>query len=154
LEAARQLIWFVDSQGLVTKSRVNLEEHKQHYAHDTSQLHSTEEGTVRCCDHYQIRTRLVDSCARPTVVTLLDAVKFVKPTALIGVSAQGGAFNEDVCREMAKNDARPVIFALSNPTTKAECTAVQAYTWTDGRQCYMHWLLHASFTLTDSHLIP
>jgi len=110
LEAARQLIWFVDSQGLVTKSRVNLEEHKQHYAHDTSQLHSTEE-----------------------VVTLLDAVKFVKPTALIGVSAQGGAFTEDVCREMAKNDARPVIFALSNPTTKAECTAVQAYTWTDGR---------------------
>jgi len=46
LEAARQLIWFVDSQGLVTKSRVNLEEHKQHYAHDTSQLHSTEEGKV------------------------------------------------------------------------------------------------------------
>ena len=64
---------------------------------------------------------------------LLDVAKKYKPTILLGVTAVGGLFTEDLIREMASNVERPIIFPLSNPTTKAECTAEQAYEWTDGR---------------------
>ena len=60
----------------------------------------------------------------------------LRPTVLIGASAQRGVFSEQVCRAMAVNAERPVIFALSNPTDKAECTAEEAYRWTDGRALY------------------
>ena len=63
-------------------------------------------------------------------------VRQIKASVLIGASAQRGAFNEAVCRAMAANTAKPVIFALSNPTDKAECTAAEAYTWTDGRALF------------------
>jgi malate dehydrogenase (oxaloacetate-decarboxylating)(NADP+) len=64
---------------------------------------------------------------------LLDVIKKYKPTILVGVTAVGGLFTEDIVREMGAQSARPIIFPLSNPTTKAECTAEQAYEWTDGR---------------------
>jgi malate dehydrogenase (oxaloacetate-decarboxylating)(NADP+) len=63
---------------------------------------------------------------------LVDAILRIKPTALIGVSAQGGAFTKTVVEEMSKLNEVPVIFALSNPTSKAECTALEAYAWTNG----------------------
>ena len=62
-----------------------------------------------------------------------QAIRQLKPTCIIGVSAQGGAFTEDVVKAMCEVNARPMIFALSNPTSKAECTAKQAYTWSDGK---------------------
>jgi len=68
--------------------------------------------------------------------SLLEAVQKLRPTVLIGASAQRGVFSEQVCRAMAVNAERPVIFALSNPTDKAECTAEEAYRWTDGRALY------------------
>ena len=64
---------------------------------------------------------------------LKEVVKKHKATMLLGVTAVGGLFTEDVIREMAANVAQPIIFPLSNPTTRAECTAEQAYEWTEGR---------------------
>lgn len=64
---------------------------------------------------------------------LLDVVKKYEPTILIGVTAVGGLFSGELIREMSARCERPIIFPLSNPTTKTECTAEQAYEWTDGR---------------------
>lgn len=106
-ESARQKCWFVDSQGLVVKSRSNLAEHKLPYAHDHEFLPD-----------------------------LLSAIRAIKPTALIGVSGQGNTFTQPMVEAMAELNERPMIFALSNPTSKAECTAEQAYTWTNGRAIF------------------
>ena len=100
-------IWFVDSKGLVVKARNDLADHKQAFAHDHDPL-----------------------------PTLSATVKALQPTTLIGVSGQAGAFTEPVLREMASINERPIIFALSNPTSKSECTAEQAYTWTEGRAVF------------------
>ena len=66
-------------------------------------------------------------------LSLLGVVEKYKPTILVGVTAVGGLFTETLVKEMAKHIDRPIIFPLSNPTTKAECTAEQAFEWTDGR---------------------
>ena len=70
----------------------------------------------------------------PDCSDFLEQVKSFKPTGIVGVSTATGAFNEAVCREMARLNARPLIMPLSNPTSRSECTAEQAYAWTDG-QC-------------------
>ncbi|MBW7933367.1 MAG: NAD-dependent malic enzyme [Gemmatimonadaceae bacterium] len=106
-QAAREKCWLVDSHGLVVKSRTDLAEHKLPYAHDHA-----------------------------PVPDLLAAVEAIKPTALIGVSGQAQTFTEQIVKAMARLNKRPVIFALSNPTSKAECTAEQAYTWTEGRAIF------------------
>jgi len=64
---------------------------------------------------------------------LAEVIKKCKPTMLLGMTGVGGLFTEDIVREMGKHCDRPVIFPLSNPTIKAECTAEQAFQWTDGR---------------------
>lgn len=66
-------------------------------------------------------------------ISLLDVVINAKPTVLIGVSGQAGAFTEAVVRAMAQHVDRPVIFPLSNPTSRSEATAEQLVAWTDGR---------------------
>jgi malate dehydrogenase (oxaloacetate-decarboxylating)(NADP+) len=112
VEQARQKVFLFDSKGLVVEGRPDgfrgrsgtLQSHKLPFAHP----HAEEK-------------------------TFIDAVKDVKPDVIVGVSAQPGVFDEEVCRAMAEINETPLIFPLSNPTHKAECTAEQAYTWTEGR---------------------
>ena len=66
-------------------------------------------------------------------ITLLDVIRNAKPSVLIGVSGQAGAFTEQAVREMAKHSERPVIFPLSNPTSRSEATAQDLMDWTEGR---------------------
>jgi len=132
-EAARKQIWLCDSQGLITNKRPDLSQmphHKLPFAHDVPA--AFEEATKGAGGD-----------------NLLAAVRAVKPTGIIGVSAQGGSFTEAICKEMAKINEHPVIFALSNPTSKAECTATQAYTWTDGKCVYASGSPFDQVTLAD-----
>jgi malate dehydrogenase (oxaloacetate-decarboxylating)(NADP+) len=99
--------WLVDSRGLVVKNRENLTDHKLRYAHDHA-----------------------------PVGDFLTAIQTLRPTAIIGVAAVGGAFTPAVLQTMAEINARPIVFALSNPTSKAECTAEEAYRHTGGRALF------------------
>ncbi|MCE9507065.1 MAG: NAD-dependent malic enzyme [Alphaproteobacteria bacterium] len=105
-EEARQRLWLVDSKGLVTAGRGTLEENKQPYAHDHAAMN------------------------------LLDAIRDIKPTVLIGATGTPGTFTREVIEAMAAINQRPLIFALSNPTSQAECTAQQAYEWSQGQALF------------------
>ena len=107
VEAARRRLWFVDSKGLVVKGRGELAEHKLPYAHDFKPLPG-----------------------------FLDAVQALRPTAIIGVSTLAKSFSKQVVEAMSQINERPIIFALSNPTSKAECTAEEAYAWSQGRAIF------------------
>jgi malate dehydrogenase (oxaloacetate-decarboxylating)(NADP+) len=106
-EEARAQCWFVDSHGLVVKSRTDLAHHKLPYAHEHEPM-----------------------------TDLLTAVEALKPTALIGVSGQPRTFTQEIVERMAEYNEKPMVFALSNPTSKAECTAEEAYTWSNGRAIF------------------
>ena len=108
VEQARERCWFVDSKGLIVASRAKeLTEHKLEFAHEAE----------RCSD-------------------LAGAVKIVRPTALIGVAGVGRVFTQEVVSLMAEMNQHPIIFALSNPTSKAECTSLEAIEWSAGRAIY------------------
>jgi malate dehydrogenase (oxaloacetate-decarboxylating)(NADP+) len=104
---ARRRNWLVDSRGLVVQARNDLAEHKRAYAHDHAPIGD-----------------------------FLGAIEAIKPTAIIGVSAVGGTFTPEVLQKMAALNARPIVFALSNPTSKAECTAEEAYSHTGGKALF------------------
>jgi len=114
LAEAQRRIWTVDSKGLVTRDRSGLEDFKAAYARDVNEI-----ATWKCKDRSRI--------------TLEETIANAKPTILIGVSATPGTFTEATVELMAKINDRPLIFPLSNPTSKAECTAEQAIRWSDGR---------------------
>jgi malate dehydrogenase (oxaloacetate-decarboxylating)(NADP+) len=111
--AARDKFWLVDTKGLVTKDRGDrLAEHKKYFARTDNNGH-------------QFRT-------------LEEVIEYVKPSALVGLTATFGVFTEGVIRALkASVDSggmgrRPILFPLSNPLTKAECTFEQAIQWTEG----------------------
>ncbi len=124
-ERARANIWFMDSHGLVVASRTDLPRHKRPFAH-----------------------------AHAPVSDLVTAMEALRPTALIGVSGRGGAFTEPVLRAMARLNERPIVFALSNPTANSECTAEQAYRWTDGRAVFASGSPFAPVTLNGRTHVP
>ena len=103
-DQARHRCWFFDSKGLVVKARPDLAEHKLAYAHD-----------------------------HMPVTSFLNAIEALRPTGIIGVCGQPATFTQEVVEAMARINERPIIFALSNPTSRSECTAEQAYQWTEGR---------------------
>jgi malate dehydrogenase (oxaloacetate-decarboxylating)(NADP+) len=103
IEEARKRCWLFDSKGLVQSSRSGLGDQKQRYAHDHAE-----------------------------VTDLAEAVRQLKATVIIGTSTIPRSFTCDVVQAMLANTPRPLIFPFSNPTSKAECTAEEAYTWTNG----------------------
>ena len=84
----------------------------------------------------------------------VEAIKDIKPTAIIGVSTIGGAFTQGVVQAMCEINARPVILALSNPTEHAECTAEQAYTWSKGKAIFAAGVPFSPVTIGGQQLIP
>nr|XP_055139149.1 NADP-dependent malic enzyme, mitochondrial isoform X3 [Symphalangus syndactylus] len=118
-EATRK-IWMVDSKGLIVKGRSHMNHEKEMFAQD-----------------------------HPEVNSLEEVVRLVKPTAIIGVAAIAGAFTEQILRDMASFHERPIIFALSNPTSKAECTAEKCYRVTEGRGIFASGSPFKSVTLED-----
>ena len=124
-DVARKRCWFVDSRGLVVRSRTDLAAHKQPYAHEHT-----------------------------GVGDFLAAVKDLKPTAIIGVSGHGKMFTKEIVEAMTELNEKPVIMALSNPTSRSECTAEEAYTWSGGRAIFASGSPFDPVTLDGTTYVP
>ena len=105
-DEALKRLSFVDASGLLVKSRTNLQEHNLPYAQDRAEM------------------------------GFIEAMRSIRPHVLIGATGSPGTFTREVIETMAEANERPTIFALSNPTSRAECTADQAYAWSGGRAIF------------------
>jgi malate dehydrogenase (oxaloacetate-decarboxylating)(NADP+) len=121
----RRRNWLVDSRGLVVKNRASLTMHKLPYAHEHAPIGD-----------------------------FLSAIHALKPTAIIGVAAVGGTFTPEVLGTMAQINEQPIVFALSNPTSKAECSAEEAYRHTAGRALFACGSPYDPVTLDGRTLVP
>ena len=123
-DEARRRLWFVDVNGLVVKERPDLMAHNVPYAHDHPPL------------------------------AFLEAIDAIRPHVLIGATGAPGTFTQAVIERMSEVNSRPVIFALSNPTSRAECTPEQAYAWSAGRAVFASGSPFAPVTYGDRMLRP
>ena len=124
-DAARRRISMFDVKGLLEPSRSDLSDAQKVYAHK----------------------------AAPST-DLVATIEAFKPTILIGVSTKGGAFNQRVVEAMSRLNERPIIFVLSNPTSKAECSAEQAYVWSKGKALYAAGVQFPDVTLNGQTFHP
>lgn len=122
---ARRRCWFVDSNGLVVRNRIDLAEYKRPFAHD----------------HEFLSDR----------VAIVEAIR---PTALIGATGKAGAFSQPILEAAARISVRPIVFALSNPTSNSECTAEEAYRWTNGRAVFASGSPFDSVTFNGKKFTP
>ncbi|XP_077571877.1 NAD-dependent malic enzyme, mitochondrial-like [Stigmatopora nigra] len=122
---ARERIWMFDKDGLLVKGRSQATD-----ANQEAFVHKSP-GDVH---------------------SFLDAINTIRPTAIIGVAGAGRLFTHDTIKAMGAINDRPIIFALSNPTTKAECTAEDAYTFTDGRCLFASGSPFDPVTLSDGRV--
>ena len=113
-EEARSRFWFVDRDGLLHSGRKDLSPEQSSYAQPEERV----SGWTRTSNGH---------------IGLADVIGNIEATILIGLSTAGGAFTEAIVREMARKVERPIIFPLSNPTTKSEATADDLIRWTEGR---------------------
>ncbi|KAF0234754.1 MAG: malate dehydrogenase [Desulfovibrionaceae bacterium] len=127
LKEAQARIHMFDVNGLLEPSRTDLADFQLPYAHPHAPM------------------KLAD---------FAKAVDDFKPTTIIGVSTTGGAFNKQVVEAMSRVNERPVILALSNPTDKAECTAEQAYTWSNGKALYAAGVQFAPVSYCGKTFLP
>ncbi len=104
---ARQHCWLFDTRGLLVSGRDSIPNQKAPFAHD-----------------------------HPPVTDFLEAVQSIRPTVIIGCAGQQGVFSQEVIGTLSEQNERPIVFALSNPTSKSECTAEQAYQWSQGRAIF------------------
>ncbi len=125
LEQARSRISLFDINGMLESSRTDLFDFQKPYAHSHAPSHDFH-----------------------------GAIESLKPTAIIGVSTQGKAFTQQVVETMSRLNDRPIIFALSNPTDHAECTAAEAYRWSKGRALYAAGVPFGPVRYGDKTLIP
>jgi malate dehydrogenase (oxaloacetate-decarboxylating)(NADP+) len=124
-QAARSRISMFDANGLVEPSRTDLSKAQTVFAH----------------------------AARPST-DLVQTIEALKPTVLIGVSTKGGAFTQRVVEAMSRLNERPIIFALSNPTNNAECSAREAYVWSNGKALYAAGVQFPDVVLNGQTLHP
>ena len=124
-EECASTCYLFDSKGLVVTSRDGLNEQKAYFAKDEAP----------CAD-------------------FLEAIKRIRPTAIIGLAASAGAFTPEVIRTMSEINEHPIIFALSNPTSKAECDAEQAYKYSDGRALFACGSPFAPVTINGKTFVP
>jgi malate dehydrogenase (oxaloacetate-decarboxylating)(NADP+) len=107
IEEARQHSWLFDVRGLVVASRADLQDFQRPFSHD-----------------------------HPALATFIEAVEMIKPTCIIGVSTVPKLFNQQVIEAMSRINERPIIFPYSNPTSRSECTAEEAYNWSNGKAIF------------------
>lgn len=124
-EQAIRRCWFMDSKGLVCSSRSDLAAHKVKFAHE-----------------------------HEFITDFTAAISALKPTAIIGVSGQRGKFTEEVIRSMSEINQWPIVFSLSNPTSKSECTAEEAYTWSNGNAIFASGSPFEPVTINGKKIVP
>ena len=125
LAEARRRCWFMDSKGLIVKGRDPLKPHTLPFAHE-----------------------------HEPITGIAAAIDSLQPTVLIGATGRRGIFDQPVIEAMSRANERPIVFALSNPTSRSEATAEEVYGWSNGRAIFASGSPFDPVTVNGKTLIP